>query len=453
MLGLLAACGIGQAVWDKAKVQPTYVARIMPKSRGFVSGLSSEQFLLALSGFREMVAGILWVKGDGYFETGNYDAILPIIRLVTWLDPSQIDVYGTGMWHIAYNFTDEQSRSDRRYIPSAIALGEEGAKNNPDTYEMFFETGWLWYHKVDDDYGQAVKNWEVAATKPDHIPARKNLLSNAYQRNGEIDKALAHYEQLLKEARGRVVLGDDYSTRTSQDTIENNLDTMLVRMSQRGWFGGKLDGAPAIPYDTQPPFDVNFSVRISVVEPKVVKFEGSWGVRPVGTRIRVILRDADFPNAVPGGMKWRQDGAVNLDPPKDLTFMQDQLYVKNLRFDRTCDMGRDPTMYPFKSADYVAEFYYNPRSAPPHIQDKFSWNGEGFTDKNFLNNEVRPGQRVLFHSIPLTRDMILRRGEWSMGGGKVPVLQTKNYVDKATKGSEDFIEIPSLRSQASQPAK
>ncbi|MBL8066758.1 MAG: hypothetical protein JNM34_13020 [Chthonomonadaceae bacterium] len=101
----------------------------------------------------------------------------------------------------------------------------------------------------------------------------------------------------------------------------------------------------------------------------------------------------------------------------------------------------------------MAEFYYNPRSAPPHIQDKFSWNGEGFTDKNFLNTEIRPNQRVLYHNIPLTRDMILRRGEWSMGGGKVPVLATKNFVDKAAKGSEDFIEIPSLRSQDAQATK
>ncbi|MBL8047722.1 MAG: tetratricopeptide repeat protein [Chthonomonas sp.] len=452
MFGLLAACGIGQAVWDRTQVQPTYKEKFMPKQTGYVSGLSSEQFLLALSGFREMIAGILWVKGDSYFESGNYDAILPIIRLVTWLDPGQIDVYATGMWHIAYNFTDEQSRSDRRYIPSAVALGDEGSRNNPNTYEMFFETGWLFYHKIDDDYGQSVSYWEKAITKPDIIPARRNLLSNAYQRDGQIDKALEYYEKLLAEAKKRDAAGADFQARVTQDTIEGNLDTMLVRMSQRGWFG-REEGPGAIPYDTQPPFDVNFSVRITIPEPKVVRFEGSYGVRPVGTRIRVVLRDEDYPNAVPGGMKWKQDGAVNLDPPRDLTFMQDQLYVKNQRFDRTCDMSRDPTMYPFKTQNYVAEFYYNPRSAPPHIQDKFSWNGEGFTDKNFLNTEIRPNQRVLYHNIPLTRDMILRRGEWSMGGGKVPVLATKNFVDKAAKGSEDFIEIPSLRSQDAQATK
>lgn len=103
-------------------------------------------------------------------------------------------------------------------------------------------------------------------------------------------------------------------------------------------------------------------------------------------------------------------------------------------------------MYPFKSKDYVLEFYYNPRSAPPHIQDKFSWNGEGMHDKNFMNKDVRPGQEVLYTSIPITRDMILKRGEWQ---DKVPVVKTFNYVEAGGAGnsSDDVVlSIPSLRS-------
>ena len=121
-------------------------------------------------GFRELIAGILWVKADSFFDTGNYDAILPLIRLVTILDPHQIDVYATGMWHIGYNFTDEEQRSDRRYIPAALALGKEGYQNNPNTYEMFFETGWMWYHKIDDDYEHAVDLFLEAREARGHDP-------------------------------------------------------------------------------------------------------------------------------------------------------------------------------------------------------------------------------------------------------------------------------------------
>jgi tetratricopeptide (TPR) repeat protein len=418
-------------------------------SQGTVAaaGLSPDQLLFALAGFREMIAGILWVRADSFFDSGNYDAILPIIRLVTILDPGQIDVFATGMWHIGYNFTDEEQRSDRRYIPAALALGKEGANKNPTTYELFFETGWMWYHKIDDDYAQAVEWFKQARERPDMIPARRNLLAMAYQRNGQVQEAMQTYADLFKTANDKFYEDPTvFGNRQNRDTLENNLDTTLVRMVQRGWVAGQ-EGRSLQGYDPYPPFDVGFSVKATVIDARVIRFEGTWRVLPVGTRVRVILRDADFPNAAPGGMKWDQGNTVNLDPPRNTTFMQDQLFVRNRRFNRRVDMSKDPTMYPFVSERYVLEFYYNPRSAPPHMQDKFSWNGEGITDSNFLNTDVREGQRVIFTTLELTKDQILRRGEWQ---DKVPVVKTANYVETGPVGSaaqDVLVDIPSLRAQ------
>jgi len=179
LIALACILGCFQAGWSTFRVYPTWKEDYSPVKGGrdLVSGsLSADQMLFALAGFRELIAGILWVRADSFFETGNYDAILPIIRLVTFLDPHQIDVYATGMWHIGYNFTDEDQRSDRRYLPSALALGAEGAKQNDTTYELFFEESWLWYHKIDDDYPKAVKWMDEAYKRPDMLPAWKNLL-------------------------------------------------------------------------------------------------------------------------------------------------------------------------------------------------------------------------------------------------------------------------------------
>jgi len=111
-------------------------------------------------------------------------------------------------------------------------------------------------------------------------------------------------------------------------------------------------------------------------------------------------------------------------------------------------MSKDPTMYPFTKDKYILEFYYNPRSGPPHIQDKFGWSGDGMTDKNFLDTQVRKGQRVIFATLTLTKDQILRYGEWV---DKIPVVKTKNYVETAPQSvsSDDVIlKIPSLRSSS-----
>lgn len=426
-----------------------------PKSgEGVAPGLDPNQLLAAMAGFRELVAGILWVRADSFFDNGNYDAVLPIIRLVTWLDPKQIDVFATGMWHIGYNFTDEESRSDRRYLPSALALGKEGSRQNPDTYELYFETGWLWYHKIDDSYEEAVSWFEKANAKDDILPARRNLLGMAYQRTGQIDEALKHYYDRYQDAVKEYEKDNAYQNRQIRDTLENNLDTMVVRMVQRGYFAGKRnDGSlQRDKYDVNPPFDVGFTVKMTIEDAKVLRFEGTWGVRPVGTRIRVTLKDADFPNAIPAGANWGEGSSVQLDPDPKITYMQDQLYIRNQRFNKKIDMSKDPTMYPCTKDTYLVEFYYNPRSAPPHIQDKFGWSGEGMTDKNYLNTEIRPGTRVIYTSFTVTKEQLLRRGEWA---DKAPVFKTKGFVELnlLKNSSDDVIMVPGLRSSTGTAAQ
>ncbi|HEY3780576.1 MAG TPA: tetratricopeptide repeat protein [Fimbriimonadaceae bacterium] len=411
-------------------------------------GLSPDQLMLELFGFREFLAGILWVRADSFFDQGNYDAVLPIIRLCTILDPKDIDVYATGMWHIAYNFTDDDQRSDRRYIAPALALGQEGANANPETYELYFETGWIWYHKIDDDYDHAVKWFEEANSKDDIQPARRNLLAHAYERNDQPDKELETlYKNIgISETDAKKTTGSmSYGDKATVDTDNDNIDNTIIRMTQRGWFAEK-DGTYAQgDYDTKPPFDVGFSARVTVESEKVVRIEGTWNVLPVGTRIRLVLRDATIydPSGKeridqPAQMKWDYASGVNLDPSKEVTFMQDQGFVKNRRFDKRIDMSKDPTMYPFDANQkvYYVEFFYDPRSAPSHIQDKFGWNGEGMTDKNYLNTDVRPGQRCLYCKLELTRDQILRRHEWQ---DQIPVVQTPNFNDKAASGADDRV--------------
>jgi hypothetical protein len=440
---LIAQAGLVQFV-----VRPRYMQDFAVQTKGGSDELPAELLFLQFFGFREVLAGILWVRADSLFDSGNYDAILPIIRMVTWLDPHYIDVFATGMWHLGYNFTDEESRSDRRYIPYALALGKEGAANNPETYEMFFETGWMWFHKIDDDYPQAIKWLTLGNERKDILPARRNLLSAAYFRNGEPQKALDWYYRLLDQAQTRFEQIGDFMARSQRDTIENNIDTTLVRMAQRGQFAlNRNDGSYGrLPYDTRPPFDVGFSVRVVVEDSKVLRVEGTWGVLSIGTRVRIVLRDENLAHGQPAGMDWDYADTVSLDPPRGQTFMQDQLFVKNGKFNRRIDMSRDPMMYPFAEDSYIIDFYYNPRSAAHHIQDKFGYNGEGMTDKNYLNTEVRPGQRVIYTQFRATKDQLLRRGAWR---DKTPVFQTPGFVPVSTLSSfeSEIIQVPGLRAQ------
>ncbi|MFY9234754.1 MAG: hypothetical protein WAO58_09880 [Fimbriimonadaceae bacterium] len=453
LLAVIAVLFVAQGILHATTVYPTWKKDYMPKS-GLTggTGLNPDQFLFALVGLREFVAGILWVRADNFFETGQYDAILPVIRLVTWLDPKQVDVYATGMWHMAYNFTDEAGQSDRRYIKPALALGAEGAARNDYTYELYHETGWIWYHKIDDDYENAISWFEKAQAKEDmkFIPARKNLLPRAYERSGQIDMALATQVRLRADAKKRVMEATepDYTDMNNLDVIEQNMDNLLVRMSQRGWIARKRgDGSyEAGNYDTKKQHDVKFSVKVTVESPKVLKIEGTWNVLPIGTRIRVILRDSDYDTDKAAGLHWGNASAVDLEPERKNTIMQDGLFVRNGRFTKRIDMSKDPTMYPFVKKDYIIEFFYNPRSAPDHFKDRFGFDGEGMTDANFINDKIRPGARVLYTKLSLTRDQLLQEGDWY---GRSAVVKTANFKADAGVGSmDDIIVLPSIRSDS-----
>ena len=71
-----------------------------------------------------------------------------------------------------------------------------------------------------------------------------------------------------------------FGGRQNRDTIENNIDTTLVRLVQRGWMADhdpKLAGENKAKYDNEPPFDVNFSAKVTVTAQRELKVEGTWG--------------------------------------------------------------------------------------------------------------------------------------------------------------------------------
>jgi hypothetical protein len=432
ILGAIAALFIGQGLVSRAMF-PTWVKDYSSHNVGVAPGLSIDQLLASVAGLREMVAGILWVESDEYFHTGQFDAILPVIRLVTWLDPRQIEVYSTGAWHIGYNFTDEQNRSDRRYIPLALRLLEEGVQNNPNTYELFYDTGYMYWHKIDDEYPLAVDWFKQAIAKPDivKIPAIKSILASAYQRNGQIEEALDYYWQLQQEAQKSFDETQDREFWNRKDTQERNVDNTIIRMASRGYFAKKDGVYNQYPYETQNPIDLKFTVKMTTVDPKVMSVTGTWGIPVTGARIRMTIRDADF------DLQWKPAETLDYEIDKGRTYLQELLYTQNGRFSQKIDMSRNPTMYPFESENVVVEFYFNPRSAPAHIQDRIGWSGEGMTDARFLNTDARPGTRVLLARFNLKRQDVLNRGF---------SFSSPGYVDTGSTG-DDVIIQRSLRTK------
>lgn len=389
----LLALLLGQAAIQDRFVFPSWRKDLAPKTANVV-GLSPEQILFAFAGFREFMAGVLWVRADSFFHTGNYDAILPVLRIVTWLDPHQLEVYTTGGWHLAYNFTDESQRSDRRYIQPALKFLEEGARNNDNVWDLKFELGWTYFHKIQDPVS-AIPWMEEASKHPDMLEARRRVLAHAYAKAGRFQDAVNLWVELLERAEDRYKKDpDSFDARSNRDVVRNNLEGVLMRIVRRY---GKYP-------ETLPPIVLDFEATAKVVRPKTILVEGTLGILTIGARVDVILRNKGFQMQYdPSQME-----SFSFEVDKDLTYMQDSLAVRDGKFRREIDMSKDPRMYGFKAQEYELEISFNPRAASINVQDRIGWSGEGITDPKYLDDKTIPGVRRVVKVIPLTREEILQ---------------------------------------------
>ncbi|HZO87614.1 MAG TPA: tetratricopeptide repeat protein [Chthonomonadaceae bacterium] len=367
-------------------------------------GLNNEFLLLPMLGFREAAAGLLWVRCDEFFHSGDYDAILPLVRLITWLDPHADNVYVTGAWHLSYNFTDSSERSDRRYIPPAMRLLDEGIQNNMNIPDIKFEKGWQLYDKVKDFNGAEDAFKLALATKPsknsDDYPYGAPLriwhtLAHAYEKQGRIPEALATWQKAMQ--RAHEMLGrnpKDYSTKQLLAAEKHNYELTLQRYQDRYQTSGH-DHTNPTPYPavlmpaagskTLGPWDGSFEPHVEITRPKVFKVSGRFAVAD-GARVDVRIEDEDYK---PIDVSNARD-AFNI--PLDQTILVDTVSVRKTRFEREMDMSRDAKMYSFSKPYLKVILSYNPRTTSPHLQDRFGWSGEGLTDRNpnYVYYDKRP---------------------------------------------------------------
>ena len=252
-------------------IEPPNAIKAGMPGKGGAAALPFEYTLGALTGFRQVIAGILWVRSDAFFHEGNYDAILPLIRMITWLDPNWLDPYATGAWHLTYNFTDTDQRSDRRYLPAGVALLDEGIANNPNIYDMYKEAGWLNFDKI-KDYDQAVKYYERGTEADPHFDVTQvgHALAHSYERAGRLDdaekmwkKCIALHEAVMNDPKAKPE--DKGRNDQGLKSSRTNLAILQIRRAVR-------------PKDTQPPYETNFTAHIVRVRPKVLEISGTVNI-------------------------------------------------------------------------------------------------------------------------------------------------------------------------------
>jgi len=120
-------------------------------------------------------------KEDEFLEefrkTHGPGAIVDAAQAIVRIPPSQVRWYREGV----------------RFLKKGIAA-------NPERYDLYFELGWTYYHKG-KEYAEAVRYFEKAI-KFNHPDFVDDCLAHAYEKNGQIDKAIQQWEYVLEHCPG-----------------------------------------------------------------------------------------------------------------------------------------------------------------------------------------------------------------------------------------------------------
>lgn len=168
-------------------------------------------FLAALSGFRSLVADVIFIQAHVAWERTEWGRVLLLFREATTLQPRSILFWDMAAWHMAWNASVAalhdsalpndvmRRKAQREYVALGKDFLERGIKNNPDRPQLYESLARLYKEKL-NNHAAAAKYYARAAALPGAPEYDKRFaayeLSFAPGQEREAYEALRHlYDQ------------------------------------------------------------------------------------------------------------------------------------------------------------------------------------------------------------------------------------------------------------------
>jgi tetratricopeptide (TPR) repeat protein len=386
----------------------------------FVESLRENAFGASFLGFREVVAGMLWVKADELFHEGRYQELVPYFSLVTFMDPHQTDVYSTGAWHLMYNF------GDPRMIPQGLAFLKEGIQNNPNVWDLYFQRGWVTFDWPVENYAESLPYFKSATKYPGvngdpTPPFVSHMVAHNLERLGRLEEAKDRWQADINFAEKKMAAAQKAKDATEitywqqeRDVCRMNLDRLVVREIARADLS-KNPRAVRIEASVKKQQPRVLQVNAKVLGlPHMIGDDGSTS----NARLEVVLQDKDYDKLLAqhkGDFSWiannltRYRSIYNIVEANGVVTDKGKPYMLvELNKDPMLDPPRNPTeLYPLQSQNYELILRLDPsvRRQPKELQDVLGWTGEGLKASPQVVKGPS-GERMLEVRIPLTKDQI-----------------------------------------------
>jgi len=171
-------------------------------------------------GFRKIAANFVWLQVDRYWHQGYMQRMIPLMKTCVTLDPSFVDAFLLGAWHLAYNATAKMTDtpeplkvwSDKyqarigekeKYYYLGAEFLQDGIAKNPRNYRLHFDLGYAIYNIKLRDYQRAVEHLSEAV-RCRHDVWVPRMLYICLEKNKQYAEALAGWEDFLSKATDEV---------------------------------------------------------------------------------------------------------------------------------------------------------------------------------------------------------------------------------------------------------
>jgi tetratricopeptide (TPR) repeat protein len=182
-----------------------FLFRTVDFNLGLREQVSQVGFVAALSGFRSLVADVLFIQAHVAWERTQWSRVLLLFRQATTLQPRNVLFWDMAAWHMAWNASTAalndplqprealRIKAAREYLQLGKDFLERGIKNNPDRPELYEALARLYRDKY-QDHEHASEFFAKAADIPGaHSYARRFAAYELAQCPGREREA---YEQL-----------------------------------------------------------------------------------------------------------------------------------------------------------------------------------------------------------------------------------------------------------------
>ena len=230
---LLLAFGIVRVQWEDRLTEERQKADIggTKLNLGLRAKIGQLGFLAALSGFRTLVADLLWIDAHTAWERVEYGRMNLIFQTVTTLAPHNVNFWEMAAWHMAYNASvaalDDKKQPKlalrRKAQHEYFLLGkdylEQGIANNPNSYLLYQNLGAIYRDKLNDHWN-AFLAYDKAKDAP-HAPTYEKRFA-AYE--------LSHCPGHEVEAWKRLRTLYDMGPQERLPTLEKDLRMMEEKL-------------------------------------------------------------------------------------------------------------------------------------------------------------------------------------------------------------------------------